>query len=69
MVAVGASFTGVTSRVMVPSAGPVASWSSMCTLMVVARSLSVVGKNATDASAAFTCASVPLTCHTPEPGL
>ena len=63
--AVGASFTGVTSSVMLPSAGPVSAASRIRVVMVVSTSLSVAGTNATAASAAFTCATLPVMVHIP----
>jgi hypothetical protein len=41
----------------------------MCVVIVVSASLLVAGVNATAASAAFTCAAVPVMVQTPVPAV
>ena len=68
-VAVGASFAGVTSRVMTPSAGPTPSASRMRVAIVTSRSQLASGVKAVAARAELTLATDPLTVQTPVPAL
>ena len=62
----GAWLTGVASSVIVPGAGPVPEASRTSVVMTTSRSQPAAGTKVTAASAALTCAAVPVTVQMPR---